>query len=91
MSGERLAKLIPPEYRKEILELRMIDTAQALIGDTTMHYLSIVWKEYIEPTFSADCNLCLARVLRNMKKMKPVLIELEKNSKLLKQAGSDQG
>jgi hypothetical protein len=52
-----------------------------------MHYLAVVWKNYIEKDFTADCNLCLARVLRNMKNIKPILIKLEKDSKLIKEAG----
>jgi hypothetical protein len=89
MSAERIAKLIPAEYRKEILELNMIDTAQALSTNTTMHYLAVVWANYIEKDFKADCNLCLARVLRNMQKMKPILVQLEKDSKLMKEASAE--
>jgi hypothetical protein len=91
MSAERIAQLIPPEYRKEILELNMIDTAIAQHTDTTMHYLAVVWKNYIEKDFKAECNFCLARVLKNMKSLKPILIRLELESKLLKQVGDEQG
>lgn len=83
MSVKKLAALIPPEYRKEILDLEMIDKAIPNNTDTTMHYLSVIWKNYIEPDFDPACNLCYSRVLDNMKKAKPILIELEKQSRLL--------
>jgi hypothetical protein len=87
MSAERIAALIPPEYRKEILELNMIDTAIPQATDTTMHYLAVIWKQYVEPGFSADCNMCYAKLLKNLKVIKPLLIKLEMDSKLLKEAG----
>lgn len=79
-----LANRIPAEYRKEMLELNMIDSAKPVMGDKPMHYLSVVWKNYIEPNFEADCNLCLARVSTNMKAMKDILVQLEKEHQLLK-------
>lgn len=91
MSVERIAALIPAEYRKEILELNMIDTAIAQHTDTTMHYLAVVWKNYIEHDFKAECNFCLARVLKNMNAMKPILIKMELDSKLLKEVSDEQG
>lgn len=80
-----LAKLIPNEYRKEILELDMINEAVAQHGNPTMQYLGIIWKNYIEPTFEPNCNLCYSRVLNNLKGMLNDLIELEKESKMLEQ------
>jgi hypothetical protein len=83
--SERIAKLIPPEYRREILELNMIDNAVAQHTNSSMHYLGVVWKNYVEKEFTPDCNFCYARVLRNFKAIKPILIQLELESKLLKQ------
>lgn len=85
MSLRKLAQLIPAEYRKEILDLNMIDTAIPNNTDTSMHYLGVIWKEYIEPDFTPDCNLCYSRVLDNMKKLKPILVELEQQHRLLNQ------
>lgn len=85
MNLKRVAALIPPEYRKEILDLEMIDKAIPNSSDTTMHYLSIIWKDYIEPDFDPSCNLCYSRVINNMKKIKHELEELEKQSRLLNQ------
>ncbi|MGE9312879.1 hypothetical protein ACLOAU_14625 [Niabella sp. CJ426] len=78
-----IAKMIPSEYRKEILEMDMIANAQATASDNTMYYLATIWKNYIEPTFQGDCNLCYARVLNSYKQLFPDLIELEKQSKLI--------
>lgn len=86
MNVKAFAALIPAEYRKEILDLDMIDKAIPNNTDTTMHYLSVIWKNYIEPDFDPSCNLCYSRVLNNMKKIKPTLIELEQQSRLLNQA-----
>lgn len=83
MSLVTIANLIPAEYRKEILELNIIEKAVAIAGDPNMDYLSTIWKDYIEPDFEPDCPLCFTRVLKNFKNLKPTLIELEKNSKLL--------
>ena len=82
----KIAMLIPAEYRKEILELNMIENATAIAGNESMHYLAVIWKNYIEPDFSPDCNLCYARVLKNLKQMKSIFIELEKESNMLKSA-----
>jgi len=81
----QIAALIPAEYRKEILELNMIDEAQAIGTDGSMQYLGVIWKNYVEPDFTPDCNMCYGRVLTNFKQIKKSLIELEKQSKLLNQ------
>jgi hypothetical protein len=85
MSLKRIAELIPPEYRKEILELDMIGRAIGQTSDPTMHYLATIWTNYIEPDFTGDCNLCMGRVLDNFKQMKNILVEMEKEMNLLKQ------
>lgn len=86
MTLRQIALLIPAEYRREILELNMIDNAIANNTDATMGYLGVIWKNYIEPDFSPDCNLCYGRVLTNFKAMKKTLCELEQESQLLKSA-----
>ena len=86
MSVKKLAALIPAEYRKEILDLDMIDKAIPNNTDTTMHYLAVIWKNYIERDFDPSCNLCYSRVLNNMKKMQATLVEMEQQSRLLNQA-----
>ncbi len=86
MSAREIADRIPQEYRREILELNMIDRAVAQVSDETMFYLGVIWKNYIEPEFSPDCNLCYTRVLDNFRQMKSILVELENEYQLLKQA-----
>lgn len=86
MSLRRIADLIPEEYRKEILELNMIDQAVANATDPTMYYLGTIWKNYVEPGFTGDCNLCYGRLLDNYKQLKKVFIEMEKEKKLLNEA-----
>jgi hypothetical protein len=86
MTPKEIAQLIPAEYRKEILELNIIENAQAISSNESMLYLVAIWKNYVEPDFSGDCNLCLGRVLTNLKNMLPTFVELEKESNLLKTA-----
>jgi len=50
-----------------------------------MQYLCVIWKNYIEPTFEPDCNLCCSRVLDNLKAMLPTMVAIEKEKKLLEQ------
>jgi len=83
MSNTDIANLIPQSYRKEILDLKMIDTAQAVHSDESMHYLFTVWENYVEPGLAMDCGLCISRVLNNFKQLKPVFIELERKKQLL--------
>ncbi|HRA42318.1 MAG TPA: hypothetical protein PLV31_01345 [Gammaproteobacteria bacterium] len=83
MKISEIAALIPAEYRTEILEMDMIANAQPTNTCSTMHYLATIWKNYIEPTFTGDCNLCYSRVLNNYKQLLPTLIDLEKQAKLM--------
>ena len=86
MRLEKMAALIPAEYRKEMLDLEMIDKAIPNNTDGSMHYLCVIWKEYIEHDFDPTCNLCYSRVLTNLKTLKPTLVEIEKQSRLLNNA-----
>lgn len=80
----QIAAQIPNEYRKEMLELNMIDHAVAVADNQAMHYLVVIWQNYIERDFEPECNKCRSRVLNNMKAMKKELIALEQQSNLLK-------
>lgn len=82
----QIAGQIPAEYRKELLELNFIDSAVASADNQPMHYLVVIWKNYVEKDFEPECNLCRARVLTNFRAMKKDLIELEKEYNLLKTA-----
>lgn len=85
MTVRELAKQIPGEYRREILLTNMISRAIASTADASMSYLGTVWKNYIAPEEDLSCGLCLQRVLQNFRQMQPVLVELEKEVKLLDQ------
>lgn len=84
MSLRKIAERIPHEYRRELLELNLIDIAVATDGNEPMHYLVVIWQQYIELDFQEDCNLCRSRVLTNFKGIKKTLIELEQEYQLLK-------
>jgi hypothetical protein len=85
MTVKEIAEKIPESYRAEILELNMINRAQASRMDASMEYLFTTWKIYVEPEadLTLDCGLCVERVLQNWKAIMPSMIELEKNRKLL--------
>lgn len=86
MSIRAIAQLIPQEYRKEILELNVINSAQAIAGNESMQYLEVIWKNYVEKDFEPDCNLCHTRVLKNFHAMKNDLIKLEREYQLMNSA-----
>lgn len=86
MTIKQLAAQIPAEYRREILLTNMIATAVPNMQDKAMHYLFTIWKNYINPEEKGDCILCFKRVLDNYKAMQETLIELERESNLLKNA-----
>lgn len=83
MSTRNIASLIPANYRKEILDLNVIETAQPIATDGGMQYLATIWQNYIAPTEVINCPLCYQRVLKNFKELLPVIADLEKESKLL--------
>jgi hypothetical protein len=80
---KELARLIPMEYWREIMDLKMIDQAVAMHGNETMHYLGVIWKNYIEPDFTPDCGLCYTRVLNGFKQMAPYYSELKSENNFL--------
>lgn len=83
MTLQQIAHLIPKEYRKEILDTNMIVKAQGMAGNRDMDYLFTIWKSYVEPEITPDCNLCFQRVLTNYKQLLPVLIDIEKSARTL--------
>jgi hypothetical protein len=83
MTARDIAARIPAPYRKEILELNMIQTAQPIVTDASMEYLASIWKTYIAPHENITCPLCLVRILDNYKGLVDILIDLEKQSRLL--------
>lgn len=81
-----IAKLIPAEFRKEILLQNHIQNAVAIQSSEPMYYLMVIWKEYVEPGIKITCNACYERVLKNYRQLEPVFIELEKQDNLLNNA-----
>lgn len=85
MSGhEKWAGKIDPIFRKEMLELQVIEHAQPVRENESMAYLVNIYINYIDVTFKATCEKCLTRILKHFRSMRPYLKELEKNSNLLK-------
>lgn len=83
MTAKDIAGRIPASYRKEILELNMIQTAQPITSDASMEYLATIWKTYLAPHENITCPLCLVRILNNYKEMLSIFIDIEKQSRLL--------
>ena len=78
-----LAKKIPSEYRKEILDGNMIANATFIKDEPNTDYLATIYKNYFETDFKTGCGRCLERLSKAMRNMLPFLIELEKESRLL--------
>ncbi|SFW16098.1 hypothetical protein [Chitinophaga sancti] len=85
MTLTEIAKTIPSEYRKEILETNMISRATASYSDASMAYLLQIWKTYVAPDEEIDmgCGLCKERILTNFKQLQDTLVKLEQQSNLL--------
>jgi hypothetical protein len=82
-----IAKKIPDRIRsvKLMTDDDPIGNAKAVSGDIYLLLLFAIWSEFIEPLADADltCGLCKARLLKNFRELKPVLIELEKEYQVL--------
>ena len=83
MTVREIAQMIPQEYRKEIIETGLIHSAIPTITNPSMNYLGIIWKNYVSPEEDLHCGLCLQRIIENYRQMEPILIQLEKERKLL--------
>lgn len=89
MSNAReTAKLIPRQFRKELLEDNVIYKAIVKHGDTHMQILVIIYENYIfnegKPIdMNNPCLKCLGKILEVFNLILPELINLEKESKLL--------
>lgn len=80
---QQIADLIPSEYRKEILEMNIVEEAQAVATNPSMQYLGVIWKNYVERDFDPQCGLCYTRVLDNFRALKKTFIAMEQGSDLL--------
>lgn len=83
MNIQQLAAKIPAEYRKEILELNLIDGAKPNASDKSMNYLVQIWKAYVDPYFDTGCPMCYSKLLKNFQTIKGELVKAEKNDKML--------
>lgn len=78
-----IARLIPAEERRILLERDMIAKSRAIYQDYAMRYLLMLWQAYVEPHLDMSCNLCISRVRNNWVGMQQVLIDMELESKEL--------
>lgn len=83
-----VAKQIPAEFRRQLLNDNIIYKAVADTGDGHMAILIIIYRTYIftdEPPIDINnpCLKCLAKILKIFQTIQPELVILEKESKLL--------
>jgi len=88
MTNYHVAKLIPANFRAQLLRDNIIYKAVVAPGDPHMTILVIIYQNYIfnegEPVdMSNPCLKCIDKVLSIFKDLLPELITLEKESKLL--------
>lgn len=77
---------IPAEVRREILSTDMIGLAIPKPENEAMYHLFVYYKNYLNPDQSMECPKCWGKVLDDWKSFLPALIELERESNLLKNA-----
>jgi hypothetical protein len=79
---KKIAELIPAGERSVILEQNLIAKAIGRADQYEMNYLMVIWRTYVEPDLGV-CPLCVNRILNNFRQLQGLLIEMEKQSKLL--------
>ena len=87
MNIETLARMIPDRIRSErlLVESDPINTAISFSGNPNMQLLVAIWDEFVEPNnkVNSSCPICLGTIINNFKALYPILLEMEKQSKLL--------
>lgn len=88
MTFYQLAKQIPAQFRKQLLDGNAIYKAVAQGGDAHMSMLVIIWQNYINTgaapiDMTNPCLKCLTEILDKFKILEPELIKLEKEKNLL--------
>jgi len=85
----KYAVMIPDIIRSEYLVIPTDPIAEAVPykGNPHMQVLFKVWYEFIEPASQGniECGHCLNRIIDNFKAMKPELVKLEKEYRILKE------
>lgn len=83
----QLARKIPAQVRdNKILNVHdPIQHAIASSKDPHMMSLAKIWYTFVEPHAekSYDCPKCMANILHNYREIKPTLVELKREDKLL--------
>jgi hypothetical protein len=78
-----IARLIPAEERRIVLEHDFIAKSKAYYQDYAMRYLLMLWKAYVEPHIDTTCPACIGRIRNNWVGMQQTLIDLEQQSREL--------
>lgn len=85
---EALAKKIPDKIRSERLMIKAdpIENVQAVSVNQHMQLLFGIYTEFVFPGKEEDinCGRCCQRIIHCFQQMKPALVALEKQYKLLK-------
>lgn len=89
MNMREIAMRIPDVVRSGLLLVSSdpILNAQGHKNNEHMRLLFDIWFEFVEPYGQKNwnCPYCLGRVLDNFRAMRPVLLELEKEYRILNQ------
>ena len=84
---DQLAKRIPDKIRSErlIVKADPIDNVQAVSTNQNMQLLFAIYTEFLFPGKEEDikCSRCCMRIINCFQQMKPHLIDIEKQYKLL--------
>jgi len=92
-----LALTIPQKYRTELLEKNHYYKAVISFTDPNMMWLWFIWANFVEPSnqlyaykivngvvdVNDKCGVCLQNLYKKWTAMMPVIVEMEKEYKLL--------
>lgn len=80
-----IAKMIPAQFRDQILETNAIYKAIAVPTDPHMFILFTVWTTFVNPGGGQDmsCTKCLGEILNHFRILQPKLVEQRKEDQLL--------
>lgn len=84
----QLARKIPSAVRDQriLVPSNPIGNAIGVGTDKHMHMLASIWFKFIEPHAAKDfeCPKCMSNILQNFRELRPTLIALQREEKLLK-------
>jgi hypothetical protein len=91
-----IAALIPPDFRRQLLENNEIYKAVPENNDLNMQVLFVLYSNFIDPNnamyaykstdgyieIQTTCKICLNNIIAKFRELEPFLVQLEKEKQL---------